>query len=109
MENIPTIQMFFLYSSSPWSEQEALHREQMLEQKLAGLQRLISATQEASENSWQALIDEDRLLSRLEVLESQLRAYSKVISGWSKILLSFFHHLFLFINIPIFFVSGQIV
>ncbi|XP_038067295.1 sarcolemmal membrane-associated protein-like isoform X2 [Patiria miniata] len=59
---------------------EALHREQMLEQKLAGLQRLLSSTQEASECSWQALIDEDRLLSRLEVLESQLRAYSKANS-----------------------------
>ncbi|XP_071807513.1 uncharacterized protein [Asterias amurensis] len=59
---------------------EALHREQMLEQKLAGLQRLLTSTQEASENSWQALIDEDRLLSRLEVLESQLRAYSKANS-----------------------------
>ena len=50
----------------------------MLEQKLATLQRLLANTQEASENSWQALIDEDRLLSRLEVLENQLRAFSKV-------------------------------
>ena len=29
---------------------------------------------------FQALIDEDRLLSRLEVLENQLHAYSKVLS-----------------------------
>ncbi|XP_029357629.1 sarcolemma associated protein a isoform X8 [Echeneis naucrates] len=57
--------------------QEALHREQMLEQKLATLQRLLATTQEASESSWQALIDEDRLLSRLEVMGSQLQAYSK--------------------------------
>ncbi|KAM6981103.1 sarcolemma associated protein a isoform 1-T1 [Aplochiton taeniatus] len=57
--------------------QEALHREQMLEQKLATLQRMLSTTQEASESSWQALIDEDRLLSRLEVMGSQLQAYSK--------------------------------
>merc|ERR1711976_186129 len=57
--------------------QEALHREQMLENKLATLQRLIENTQEASESGWQALIDEDRLLSRLEVLENQLAAYSK--------------------------------
>uniref|UniRef100_UPI00358DF6A3 sarcolemmal membrane-associated protein-like n=1 Tax=Myxine glutinosa TaxID=7769 RepID=UPI00358DF6A3 len=55
---------------------EALHREQMLEQKLATLQRLLASTQEASENSWQALIDEDRLLSRLEVLEHQLQVYA---------------------------------
>lgn len=33
--------------------QEALHREQMLEQKLATLQRLLASTQEASESSWQ--------------------------------------------------------
>uniref|UniRef100_UPI00398F83BC sarcolemma associated protein a isoform X6 n=1 Tax=Pristiophorus japonicus TaxID=55135 RepID=UPI00398F83BC len=57
--------------------QEALHREQMLEQKLATLQRLLASTQEASDSSWQALIDEDRLLSRLEVMGNQLQAYSK--------------------------------
>ncbi|XP_068604425.1 sarcolemma associated protein a [Brachionichthys hirsutus] len=57
--------------------QEALHREQMLEQKLATLQRLLANTQEASESSWQALIDEDRLLSRLEVMGSQLQVHSK--------------------------------
>ncbi|XP_067854889.1 sarcolemma associated protein a isoform X19 [Heptranchias perlo] len=57
--------------------QEALHREQMLEQKLATLQRLLTNTQEASDSSWQALIDEDRLLSRLEVMGNQLQAYSK--------------------------------
>uniref|UniRef100_A0A8D0CFA5 Sarcolemmal membrane-associated protein n=1 Tax=Scleropages formosus TaxID=113540 RepID=A0A8D0CFA5_SCLFO len=57
--------------------QEALHREQMLEQKLATLQRLLTKTQEASKGSWQALIDEDRLLSRLEMMGSQLQVYSK--------------------------------
>ncbi|GAB1605234.1 sarcolemmal membrane-associated protein isoform X8 [Argonauta hians] len=57
--------------------QEALLREKMLEQKLSTLQNLVQHTQKASENGWQALIDEDRLLSRLEVLESQLVIYSK--------------------------------
>ncbi|XP_055773794.1 sarcolemmal membrane-associated protein-like isoform X2 [Salvelinus fontinalis] len=57
--------------------QEALHREQMLEQKLATLQCLLATTQEASESSWQALIDEDRLLTRLEVMGNQLQSYSK--------------------------------
>nr|XP_046167503.1 sarcolemmal membrane-associated protein-like isoform X2 [Oncorhynchus gorbuscha] len=57
--------------------QEALHREQMLEQKLATLQCLLATTQEASESSWQALIDEDRLLSRLGVMGNQLQSYSK--------------------------------
>ncbi|KAL3851738.1 hypothetical protein ACJMK2_015453 [Sinanodonta woodiana] len=57
--------------------QEAMHREKMLEQKLNTLQELVQNTQESSEGGWQALIDEDRLLSRLEVLENQLHAYSK--------------------------------
>ena len=34
--------------------QEALHREQMLENKLATLQRLVDNTQDASESGWQA-------------------------------------------------------
>ncbi|GFR60253.1 sarcolemmal membrane-associated protein-like [Elysia marginata] len=57
--------------------QEALHREKMLEQKLLSLQQLVHNTQEASESGWQALIDEDKLLSRLEMLENQLHIYSK--------------------------------
>lgn len=71
-----TIQSQELYQLAQYL-QEALHREQMLEQKLSTLQDLVQHTQEASENGWQALIDEDRLLSRLEVLESQLNTYSK--------------------------------
>ncbi|XP_076447655.1 uncharacterized protein LOC143284650 isoform X6 [Babylonia areolata] len=57
--------------------QEALHREKMLEQKLSSLQQLVLTTQEAAEGGWQALIDEDKLLSRLEMLETQLHVYSK--------------------------------
>ncbi|XP_027857857.1 sarcolemma associated protein a isoform X4 [Xiphophorus couchianus] len=74
--NTPSMYSQELFQLSQYL-QEALHREQMLEQKLATLQRLLSTTQEASESSWQALIDEDRLLSRLEVMGSQLQAYSK--------------------------------
>ncbi|XP_029357625.1 sarcolemma associated protein a isoform X4 [Echeneis naucrates] len=74
--NTPTMYSQELFQLSQYL-QEALHREQMLEQKLATLQRLLATTQEASESSWQALIDEDRLLSRLEVMGSQLQAYSK--------------------------------
>ncbi|XP_071817638.1 uncharacterized protein [Apostichopus japonicus] len=68
-----------LFQLSCWLK-EALYREQMLEQKLSTLHTLVSNTQDASESSWQALIDEDRLVSRLEVLENQLRAYSKANS-----------------------------
>uniref|UniRef100_A0A8C2DDJ1 Sarcolemmal membrane-associated protein n=1 Tax=Cyprinus carpio TaxID=7962 RepID=A0A8C2DDJ1_CYPCA len=75
--NTPSMYSQELFQLSQYL-QEALHREQMLEQKLATLQRLLASTQEASESSWQALIDEDRLLSRLEVMGNQLQAYSKV-------------------------------
>uniref|UniRef100_A0A672SW08 Sarcolemmal membrane-associated protein n=1 Tax=Sinocyclocheilus grahami TaxID=75366 RepID=A0A672SW08_SINGR len=75
--NTPSMYSQELFQLSQYL-QEALHREQMLEQKLATLQRLLHSTQEASESSWQALIDEDRLLSRLEVMGNQLQAYSKV-------------------------------
>uniref|UniRef100_A0A3P8X2V8 Sarcolemmal membrane-associated protein n=1 Tax=Cynoglossus semilaevis TaxID=244447 RepID=A0A3P8X2V8_CYNSE len=74
--NSPSVYSQELFQLSQYL-QEALHREQMLEQKLATLQRLLTSTQEASESSWQALIDEDRLLSRLEVMGCQLQAYSK--------------------------------
>ncbi|XP_039467948.1 sarcolemma associated protein a isoform X3 [Oreochromis aureus] len=74
--NTPSMYSQELFQLSQYL-QEALHREQMLEQKLATLQRLLATTQEASESSWQALIDEDRLLSRLEVMGSQIQAYSK--------------------------------
>ncbi|XP_026579427.1 sarcolemmal membrane-associated protein isoform X15 [Pseudonaja textilis] len=74
--NTPSIYSQELFQLSQYL-QEALHREQMLEQKLATLQRLLAVTQEASDTSWQALIDEDRLLSRLEVMGNQLQACSK--------------------------------
>ena len=45
LEAITMLTVFFL--------QEALHREQMLENKLATLQRLVASTQEASESGWQ--------------------------------------------------------
>ncbi|XP_050719181.1 sarcolemmal membrane-associated protein-like isoform X2 [Eriocheir sinensis] len=57
--------------------QEAQHREQQIETKLAALQRLVSSTQEAATHSWKAMIDEDRLLQRLETLEGQLTTYAK--------------------------------
>ncbi|XP_033612834.1 sarcolemmal membrane-associated protein isoform X22 [Fukomys damarensis] len=74
--NTPSMYSQELFQLSQYL-QEALHREQMLEQKLATLQRLLAITQEASDTSWQALIDEDRLLSRLEVMGNQLQTCSK--------------------------------
>ncbi|XP_063219392.1 sarcolemmal membrane-associated protein-like isoform X2 [Bacillus rossius redtenbacheri] len=57
--------------------QEALQREQLLENKLSTLQHLVETTRQASDLGWKALIDEDRLLSRVEILENQLQVYSK--------------------------------
>lgn len=58
--------------SSPFSLQEALHREQMLEQKLATLQRLLTSTQEASESSWQVYFKNSIELSVQDILPGQL-------------------------------------
>lgn len=56
---------------------EAARREHQLENKLITLQRIVEQTKQAAELGWRAAVDEDRLLSRVAVLESQLRAYSK--------------------------------
>lgn len=57
--------------------QEALHREQIIQNKIATLQRVVTSTQEASENNWKAMIEEDRLLNRIETLEAQLQTCAK--------------------------------
>lgn len=57
--------------------QEAIHREQILESKLGMLQKVISNTYDESDIGWKALIEEDRLLSRIETLESQLQTCGK--------------------------------
>ncbi|EFO22420.1 FHA domain-containing protein [Loa loa] len=58
---------------------EAIYRERALEQKLAMLENILSATEQAAESGCQALISEDQLLSRIEMLEGQLALYSKNI------------------------------
>ena len=57
-----------------------MHREQMLEQKLEYLQGVIRDTQQASNEGWQAIIDEDRLLARINTLEDQIRIYHTKVS-----------------------------
>jgi hypothetical protein len=51
-------------------------REQVLQDKINRLQNIIQHAQEISENGWLALIDEDRLLSRIDYLEKQLALFS---------------------------------
>ncbi|RXM95415.1 Sarcolemmal membrane-associated protein [Acipenser ruthenus] len=55
-------------------DKEALHREQMLEQKLATLQRLLASTQEASESSWQNQT-EDGIRKELIALQEDKHNY----------------------------------
>ncbi|XP_075245564.1 uncharacterized protein LOC142339425 isoform X2 [Convolutriloba macropyga] len=60
-----------LYQLQKYLE-EASHREQVLESKLAALQRIVADTRTCSAQSWKALVEEDSLLTRMELLESQL-------------------------------------
>lgn len=57
--------------------QESLQREQMLESKLKSLQTLMKTLRDSTELSWKALISNNSLLSRVELLEVQLKCYSK--------------------------------
>nr|CDJ89854.1 Forkhead-associated domain containing protein [Haemonchus contortus] len=56
---------------------EALYREEARQQKLEALEKMLEATEHASEAAWKALVNEDRLLSRIETLEAQLATFSK--------------------------------
>lgn len=57
--------------------QEATRREKVLNSKLLYLQQLVESTRQAADQAWKALIDEDRLLSRVEIVKSQLAVCSK--------------------------------
>ncbi|XP_070171414.1 sarcolemmal membrane-associated protein [Polyergus mexicanus] len=57
--------------------QEASRREKALYSKLGYLQQLVENTRKAANQSWKALITEDRLLSWIMTVESQLAVYSK--------------------------------
>ena len=52
-----------------------MHREQALEQKLEQLQGVLRDARQTSDESWQAIIHEDRLLGRINTLEDQIRIY----------------------------------
>lgn len=60
--------------------QEACQREQCLENKLNALQHIVDETRRSSDDSWQAYIGEERLLSRVATLENQLLQGNKNIS-----------------------------
>jgi chromosome segregation ATPase len=60
--------------------QEAVQREQNLESKLLNVQKKVESVRNSSSASWQALVDEDRLLSRIDMLEKKLLYFSKPLS-----------------------------
>lgn len=57
--------------------QEANQREQCLETKLTALQQIVDETRKSAEESWQAYVGEERLLSRVSALENQLQQANK--------------------------------
>ncbi|KAI4456537.1 centrosomal protein [Holotrichia oblita] len=57
--------------------QEASQREQCLETKLIALQHIVDEARRSAEESWQAYVGEERLLSRVAALENQLTQVGK--------------------------------
>lgn len=57
--------------------QEASQREQCLETKLTALQQVVEKAKKSADESWQTYIGEERLLSRVAALESQLTQVGK--------------------------------
>ena len=52
---------------------EAIHREQILENKLETLERVVTNAHESANSGWNSLVEEDRLLSRIETLQNKTR------------------------------------
>ncbi|KAI6187268.1 FHA domain-containing protein [Aphelenchoides besseyi] len=60
---------------------EAVFREKLLTEKLKSLESVLETTKEAAERGWKALINEERLLSRIEMLENQILCTKAMASG----------------------------
>lgn len=56
---------------------EALLREQMLEVKMTEVQRLLESAKGSVNANWQAMVDEDRLLNRIDILEGKVHVFQK--------------------------------
>lgn len=57
---------------------------QQLTDRLAALEDILDTTKEAAERGWQAVINEERLLSRIEMLEKHARHFKTIASGASE-------------------------
>lgn len=60
---------------------EALNREEALQAKITLLQQILVSAQENAQSSWRSLVEEERLLSRIESLQMKLEA---IINSTSK-------------------------
>lgn len=57
--------------------QETSQREKLLKAKLQNIQNILDATRKNSTICWQSMIDEDRLLNRIDLLENKLQFLQK--------------------------------
>lgn len=57
--------------------QETSQREKLLKAKLQNIQNILDATRKNSKVCWQSMIDEDRLLNRIDLLENKLQFLQK--------------------------------
>lgn len=60
--------------------QEAMQREQILETKLMNLLKIVERTRLNTADVWSSMIEEDHLLSRIDILENKLMYYQKNVS-----------------------------
>lgn len=59
---------------------DTIYREQVVEKKLESLKASLLQTQEAAQAGWQAMLNEDKLLEKLSLYESELRFLKENIS-----------------------------
>ena len=71
--NLASISTLNLYQLAQCLK-EALDREEALQSKMIALQQVLQAAQEQADHSWHSLVEEDRMLSRIESLQSKLEA-----------------------------------
>lgn len=60
--------------------QEAAQRELCLENKLIALHQVVEKAKKSADDSWQAYVGEERLLSKVSALESQLTQAGKTMT-----------------------------
>lgn len=57
---------------------DAIFREQALDKKLEALRQALQQATLASELGWQAMLNEEKLLQKLDLYESQMRLFKEV-------------------------------